>query len=215
MTGVWPRSKGGDVAPRAEVNTWFQVAWNTQHTRGSRGESSTGDPALARVCCSWLSDPLILRPTWAVRLLPAAARNRYPYYVGSEIKLLVCLRAINTYIAKQFQENLLPSRGKRIALSVLWDLWMQYNLWAYQHIFCTRFLSGTQGVTGLLLHPSFTAGIPWFVAMSLQSFLPDCSVSSSSVCTTSPSVTNSLWVLGQNFWSSHTLSIICQGADDS
>jgi len=54
-----------------------------------------------------------------VRLLPAAARNRYPYYVGSEIKLLVCLRAIDTYIAKQFQENLLPSRGKRIALSVL------------------------------------------------------------------------------------------------
>ena len=42
ITAVWPRSKGGDVPPREEMNMWFQVAWNMQRTWGSRGESRHG-----------------------------------------------------------------------------------------------------------------------------------------------------------------------------
>ena len=179
------------------------------HEVQRRGQAQEIQP-LACVCCSWLWDPLILQPTWAVRLLPATARSHYPYYVGSETKLSVCLRATDTHITKQFQENLRPSRVKVIVLSVLWDLGVQYSLWACQHIFCTQFLLGTQGGSGLLLDPPCIAGILdlWPCHSSLF-FLIAVSLL---VCTTSPSVTNSLWVLGQNFSSSHTLSVVCQGA---
>lgn len=84
------------------------------HMRLKRREQAREIQPSACVCCSWLSDPLTLQPTWALWLLPATARNHYPYDVGSEIKLSMCLRAIDVHIAKQFQENLHTSRGREL-----------------------------------------------------------------------------------------------------
>lgn len=170
-------------------------AWNIQHTWGSEERASSGDSALG-VCLLLMT----MRSTHSAAYMGSVAASCYskeplPLLCGVW-KLSVCLRATDTHIAKQFQENLRPSRVKVIVLSVLWDLGVQYSLWACQHIFCTQFLLETRGGSGLLLDPPCTAGILdlWPCHSSLF-FLIAVSLL---VWTTSPSVTNSLWVLGQN-----------------
>lgn len=108
-----------------------------------------------------------------------------------ERKLGLYLRAIDTCIAKQFQEKFTfaPYRGKGIIRSMHWSLCLQCNFWACQHIIYRAQGSEwehREGI-GLPLDLSLIVGISWLVVTALQFLPPDYIATSFYVHIKSPS----------------------------
>lgn len=88
---------------------------NMQRTWGSRGESKHRRSSHLHVSAAHgYQIHSILAAYVGIVAASCHSKEPLPLWRRSEIKLSVCLRAIDVHIAKQFQENLHPSRGREL-----------------------------------------------------------------------------------------------------